>query len=449
MVYRPPDRWFANRRLPLLLALYVLVSVGLFGGVAAIVIEQRLGEHDERHGRVLQEVERRELERHELAATLTTLRRVLQAKDAQLQRSAADNARLAVALARAGAERMALENERNLARDRARLLDRRARETEGWLETAQRERLNLERERAMLEDRLIEAEAARGLAAGREQALRRRLATTEARLAALEGERESTARWLTAWIDERVGAIEDVLEHAGIEPDRLLAPESTQVAAGRGGPFVPLDPELFRRDGEAMPEPGHGLAAIVAQGMPLADTLAVDLERLQAAERVVKRLPLAAPLEHFRLTSRFGTRVDPLTRRKALHYGLDFAAAAGSKVFATAPGEVARAGRAGSYGIMVEIDHGHGMTTRYAHLSRHLVDVGDRVDLRSPIGVIGSTGRSTGRHLHYEIRLDDQPRDPARFLAAGRQLTSALGSHRRQALESAAAALHGARRPGT
>jgi murein DD-endopeptidase MepM/ murein hydrolase activator NlpD len=76
---------------------------------------------------------------------------------------------------------------------------------------------------------------------------------------------------------------------------------------------------------------------------------------------------------------------------------------------------------------MVELDHGHGITTRYAHLSRTLVDVGQTVDRRAPIGVIGNTGRSTGRHLHYEVRVDNEPRDPARFIAAGRQLAAAFG----------------------
>jgi murein DD-endopeptidase MepM/ murein hydrolase activator NlpD len=82
----------------------------------------------------------------------------------------------------------------------------------------------------------------------------------------------------------------------------------------------------------------------------------------------------------------------------------------------------------GSYGIMVEIDHGHGITTRYAHLSRTLVDAGDHVAPRAPVGIIGSTGRSTGRHLHYEVHLDGRPVDPARFIAAGRRLLGLLGS---------------------
>lgn len=139
-------------------------------------------------------------------------------------------------------------------------------------------------------------------------------------------------------------------------------------------------------------------------------------------------VPLATPLDHFYLTSAFGERIDPLTRRRALHNGIDFGAPPGSRILSTAPGRVTHAGWAGSYGHMVEIDHGHGIVTRYAHLSRTLVEVGDRVPLREPLGVIGSTGRSTGRHLHYEVHLDGVPRDPARFIAAGRELIQAIGS---------------------
>ena len=95
-------------------------------------------------------------------------------------------------------------------------------------------------------------------------------------------------------------------------------------------------------------------------------------------------------------------------------------------MLAAAPGRVTTAGRLGDYGILVEIDHGLGLATRYAHLSRTLVKAGDVVTARQPIGIMGNTGRSTGRHLHYEIRLDGEALDPAAFLEAGRQLAHVL-----------------------
>jgi murein DD-endopeptidase MepM/ murein hydrolase activator NlpD len=412
------DLW-PKGRLIAALAVYVLVSVAVFGGIAAWVIEQRLGARNLREAELLQELERREVNRHALEAALVELRRDLDERERQAATLEREYAALDRAFAHVDAERAALEDERNLARQRARLLDQGARETERWLENAQRERLALELEREVLESRLIAVDAAREQAVRVEQGLRWRLETATNRLAEFEADRAATARWLAGWIGDRLGAIETVLDHTGIKPERLLARSSrgaaTSTGSGLGGPLLPLlEPTSVQYT--------HNVAA------PLVEELAHDIERLEAAERLLQAIPLAAPFDHYHQTSRFGPRLDPITRRQALHNGLDFGAPAESEVLATAPGRVTHAGRMGSYGIMVEIDHGHGITTRYAHLSRTLVTVGDRVSLRTPIGVIGTTGRSTGRHLHYEVRLDDTPKDPARFIAAGRQLIRALGS---------------------
>jgi len=134
--------------------------------------------------------------------------------------------------------------------------------------------------------------------------------------------------------------------------------------------------------------------------------------------RVVAGLPLGSPLAVTRVTSGFGRRVDPINHRHAAHEGIDLAAAARTPVHATAAGRVVFAGRRGGYGRMVEVDHGYGVHTRYAHLARILVRPGQRVALRQGIGLVGSSGRTTGPHLHYEIRVDGIARNPARFLAA-------------------------------
>jgi murein DD-endopeptidase MepM/ murein hydrolase activator NlpD len=247
------------------------------------------------------------------------------------------------------------------------------------------------------------------------------LEATTRHLARLEADHDATTRWLTDWIGSRLGAIETVLQQTGLAPERLIAraadlPGSGPQRSGIGGPLLALaDTDL-------------GDAGLFGFPTPLVRDLASDIDRLEAAERLLAAVLLAAPFDQYHETSRFGPRTDPITRRKAMHNGLDFGATAGSEVLATAPGRVTRAGRIGSYGVMVEIDHGHGITTRYAHLRRALVEPGDHVGLRTPIGIIGNTGRSTGRHLHYEVRLDNTPKDPARFIAAGRQLIRALGS---------------------
>ena len=115
-------------------------------------------------------------------------------------------------------------------------------------------------------------------------------------------------------------------------------------------------------------------------------------------------------------------RINPFLGRPAFHTGIDFREQSGAPVFATAPGKVSAAGANGGYGLMVEIDHGNGLTTRYAHLSAILVAEDQTVSGRQLIGRVGSTGRSTGPHLHYEVRIDDDPVDPARFVRAGERL---------------------------
>jgi murein DD-endopeptidase MepM/ murein hydrolase activator NlpD len=104
-----------------------------------------------------------------------------------------------------------------------------------------------------------------------------------------------------------------------------------------------------------------------------------------------------------------------------MHTGIDFRAPSGTPARATAPGKVVEADWVGGYGNMVEIDHGNGLTTRYAHLSSVEVDVGQTVTKGQVIGRVGSTGRSTGPHLHYETRLDGDPMDPMRFVRAGQK----------------------------
>lgn len=145
------------------------------------------------------------------------------------------------------------------------------------------------------------------------------------------------------------------------------------------------------------------------------------LSRAARFRSIVKKLPIARPLpEQHEQTSGFGTRLDPFTRGLAQHSGLDFRAPTGTPVHAAAAGRIVDAGSNGGYGRMIEIDHGHGIATRYAHLSAIGVREGDYVAKGAVIGLVGSTGRSTGAHLHYEVRIDEEAEDPTRFLQAGR-----------------------------
>jgi murein DD-endopeptidase MepM/ murein hydrolase activator NlpD len=211
-------------------------------------------------------------------------------------------------------------------------------------------------------------------------------------------------------IATRLGALSRLLAKAGLDVDRLVAeapPAGGRLSEGEGGPLVPA---LGR---------GAGLAAERES--------AAQLDRLRRMQSVLRAMPLAAPMREYKLNSGFGYRRDPFRLGGALHTGLDFGGPRGAPVLATAPGRVVEAGRAGAYGIMVVVDHGMGIETRYAHLSRALVRVGDKVAAGKRVGTMGRTGRATGHHLHYEIRVDGRALNPKPFLEAGAKLRLAGG----------------------
>ena len=193
------------------------------------------------------------------------------------------------------------------------------------------------------------------------------------------------------------------LNDAGLSPDKLSAPGK---ASATGGPFVPLKVDANASAFER--EVAHLQGAI----------LAVDKLR-----RIMPFVPLRQPLPgQLEVTSGFGVRADPFFGRTALHSGMDFREDYGSPIRATAAGRIVSAGISGGYGNMVEIDHGNGLSTRYGHMSAIVVEEGQVVQAGDIVGKLGSTGRSTGPHLHYEVRVDGEAVDPARFLKAGGRL---------------------------
>lgn len=149
---------------------------------------------------------------------------------------------------------------------------------------------------------------------------------------------------------------------------------------------------------------------------PKYQELADDLELWNGLAKLNTLLPLGAPVEKARVTSNFGMREDPFTGEQKRHRGIDFAGKIGTELMAVAPGRVVSAGERVGYGTTVEIDHGLGFTTLYAHLSQVMVARGDWVRPGTVIGLAGSTGRSTGPHLHYEIRYKGVPFDPSKFV---------------------------------
>ncbi len=221
---------------------------------------------------------------------------------------------------------------------------------------------------------------------------RDRIAALETSFAALEGRQVRQTERLRDPVLRNVARLRTALAQAGIP-----APPSSM-----GGPFVPLSTgsAASRFDEQA---------ALLTQAIVLRD----DLSR--AAAHVPLRRPVEGTLE---VTSPFGARLDPFLGRPALHTGIDLFDHAGDRVTATAAGVVTIAGADGGYGNMVEIDHGNGLVTRYAHLASVEVTAQQTVAAGALVGRVGATGRATGPHLHYETRIDGVPVDPSRFLKA-------------------------------
>jgi murein DD-endopeptidase MepM/ murein hydrolase activator NlpD len=206
-------------------------------------------------------------------------------------------------------------------------------------------------------------------------------------------------------LESRTRRMRGVFTDLGLDVGQL---EAATPRVAMGGPFVPVK---LAADAGAFERQLYRINISRAQVERLNRTLAL----------VPYRKPVIGEVE---FTSGFGVRSDPFLGRPAMHTGLDFRASSGDPVRATANGKVASSGWAGGYGRMVEIDHGNGLSTRYGHLSEINVKVGDVVKIGQVIGAVGSTGRSTGPHLHYETRIDGEAVDPQKFLRAGVRLSS-------------------------
>jgi murein DD-endopeptidase MepM/ murein hydrolase activator NlpD len=154
-----------------------------------------------------------------------------------------------------------------------------------------------------------------------------------------------------------------------------------------------------------------------------ANELLEQLDALNLRRMAAEQLPFSVPVQGaFRQTSGFGYRRDPFNGGRRLHAGVDFAGARGTDIVAGGDGTVVFAGRHSGYGLMVEIDHGFGIVTRYAHMTRLNVREGERVSRGEHIGDMGCTGRCTGTHLHYEVRRNGDPVNPMTFITAGRDV---------------------------
>lgn len=213
----------------------------------------------------------------------------------------------------------------------------------------------------------------------------------------------------------QTAALTDLEEHVDSKARRIrsvLSDLGVNVAAvhsrsGVGGPFVPIKP----------PKPS---ASAFDHQLYRVNIARAHIDRYRhTLLSVPVRKPVAGDID---MSSPFGVRTDPFNGRPAMHTGIDLRGDSGEQVHATANGKVTIAGREGGYGNMIEIDHGNGLSTRYGHLSAIEVKVNQQVRIGQEIGRIGSTGRSTGPHLHYETRINGEPVNPQKFLRAGLRL---------------------------
>ena len=233
--------------------------------------------------------------------------------------------------------------------------------------------------------------------------MRRQIKELDSRLVELEKSEQDAVEKLTERTVVLNDSMERVVELAGLNPKKMLQINPV-IPKGQGGPFIAAKP-----DGK----PASKLKASLS-----------DLERhllqSEGLQDIMRRLPLAPPLTSYRVTSPFGKRRDPINKKWSAHYGVDMGSPYKAAVYVAAPGIVKYAGWKGKFGKLIEIDHGSGLKTRFGHLHKILVKKGQKVNFRDKVGLLGSSGRSTGPHLHYEIVFNGRHYNPTKFFKAGR-----------------------------
>ncbi len=216
-----------------------------------------------------------------------------------------------------------------------------------------------------------------------------------AALARIEAQQLVFVERLTRYADRRSARAAKAIRKLGLDPNVMLRSSNRDAM---GGPF------------EALSTGSDGAID------PRFERLGLSLARMSALERGLDGVPQVMPANIDNISSGFGYRSDPFNGHAAMHAGLDFKGQIGAPIHAAAKGKVSFVGRRSGYGNVVEIRHGNGLLTRYAHMSKFAARVGQPVDAGDVIGAIGSTGRSTGPHLHFEVRINDRAVNPRPFL---------------------------------
>ncbi len=249
-----------------------------------------------------------------------------------------------------------------------------------------------------------------------------RVAYLESRMKQMRDENDQLITAIRNRTDKKIELFEDIIAMTGLDSEKLEHDATAKISSNKrestaasatdeptpktaprskenqGGPFVPFS-QTFENEAS--------------------NELLANVDRLVLLHDIIEQLPLSNPMNNAQMTGGFGRRVDPINGRLAIHPGVDLAGPMNNPVTSTSAGTVVFAGRRAAYGNAVEIEHGFGIVTRYAHLNKIIAKEGTKVRKGQLIGLEGSTGRSTGPHLHYEVRIDDHPVNPVKFLEAG------------------------------
>jgi murein DD-endopeptidase MepM/ murein hydrolase activator NlpD len=219
----------------------------------------------------------------------------------------------------------------------------------------------------------------------------------------LDNRKNKIISYLATYTQNKTTDIEKILKDSGVNYKKIIANNGGSAAA-QGGPYIPSS--LGKTAEESL--------ANYTQYFN--NNFVGDFEYLITLQNIVSELPFSSPVQTPKVTSGYGYRRDPMRGGHAMHSGIDLVGRANAAVHATAPGIVKKAGRSGAYGNIIVIQHKNGVETVYAHLKRVYVKAGQKIGRGNVIGVQGSTGRSTGAHLHYEVRLNGKATNPMRFL---------------------------------
>ena len=209
-------------------------------------------------------------------------------------------------------------------------------------------------------------------------------------------------------IDQQTERLQDVIKKQILGKEKLPKLKKKDRLDGKGGPF---------NEQKVSDKAIQKTLVTLMEGMSIREEIYNKMEAMLLKQSVLKEtLPTLYPVDVPYQSSSYGWRMDPIIGKRAFHEGVDFSAAEGEPIYATAGGIVEKAQKWGRYGNLITINHGGGLKTRYAHLSKILVESGQIVNKEELIGLVGNTGRSTGPHLHYEIRLNKKSLDPKQYL---------------------------------